>query len=87
MKTFLEKSWRGKKNDPNAIEVSAYEKQAIRGAFLDAVVRCVTEKKLRSQYEDLMYKLVAIDYPQEWPDLVQNIVLRMQCTITTMIVL
>lgn len=39
---------------------------------------CVNEKKLRSQYEDLMYKLTAIDFPQNWPDLVTNLVQRLQ---------
>lgn len=78
MKTFTEKHWRPRLHDPTAFQIPDEEKQTIRNNFLDAVVRCVTEKKLRSQYEDLMYKLTAIDYPQQWPDLVTNIVGRLQ---------
>lgn len=31
-------------------------------------------KKLRSQYEDLIFKVCAIDYPERWPELVPELV-------------
>lgn len=71
MKTFLERSWRHRANE---FVLPDIEKQCIRQSYLDAVTRCVGEKKLRAQYEDLLYKLAALDYPAQWPDLLPSIV-------------
>ncbi|CAD8063756.1 unnamed protein product [Paramecium sonneborni] len=77
LKTFLEKHWAEKK-EPGHFVVSEEEKSVIRATIIDALARCIQVKKLRSQYEDLIYKLVAIDFPNDWPQLVQQLVIKLQ---------
>ena len=33
------------------------EKATIRSSLLDAIIRCADERKIRVQYEDLIYKV------------------------------
>ncbi|CAD8152713.1 unnamed protein product [Paramecium pentaurelia] len=77
LKTFLEKHW-GEKKEPGHYVVNPEEKVLIRATIIDALARCIQVKKLRSQYEDLIYKLVAIDFPKDWPQLVQQLVIKLQ---------
>jgi hypothetical protein len=78
MKGFIERSWRGSLH--GNFQIPEPEKEAIKATLLNALIRCVSEKKLRNQYEDLFYKLSALDYPKQWPDLVTNILQRLQST-------
>ncbi|CAK65923.1 unnamed protein product (macronuclear) [Paramecium tetraurelia] len=77
LKTFLEKHWADKK-EPGHYIISVEEKTMIKATIIDALARCIQIKKLRSQYEDLIYKLVAIDFPNDWPQLVQQLVIKLQ---------
>ncbi|KAM3136652.1 hypothetical protein pb186bvf_011288 [Paramecium bursaria] len=69
-KTFVEKQWKK--------SISVNEQEVIRAQIIDALVRVVENKKLRSQYEDLIFKLVAMDYPQNWPQLGDQIAAKLQ---------
>lgn len=41
MKTFLEKHWAPKSNDPNHYIIPLEEKQIIKNSIIDALTRCV----------------------------------------------
>lgn len=76
MKTFIERSWEGEKHQ--RFQIPENEKHLVRSSLLNALIRCVQTKVLRTQYEDLFYKIGALDFPAKWPELLPAIIMNLQ---------
>lgn len=55
LKTHIDKFWKN--------NMTEQDKSVIKGTIVDALIRCCSETKLRKQYEDIIYKIVTLDYP------------------------